>query len=420
MKMRWGSKRKSYMSVLDIGTSKVCCLVLRLNADKKPEVVGIGYAPSKGIKNGVIVDLDKATDCIRTVLEQAERQAERPIEKVIVNISSSQMRSVQYYEEMEIADGKQITASDVRRLVDGSVASHIGAGEEVLHSFPLSYVVNSEQGVEPRGMYGPSLGVHMHVIFLPESASRNLVAVLDRCHVGIEMKVASPYAAALAVVADEEKDIGTTVIDFGAGTTSFATFLGGCLVNMGTIHAGGNAMTRDIAQGLSCSLGAAERLKTLNGSAFLSPRDDMERLIVPILGDDEGANIQIPRSDLISIIVPRLEDILDRLSLGLDENPAFQVATRRLVLAGGGAGLQGIKEKTAGVLNAAVRLGKPAVLKGLPSQFDSYTFSTCIGLIKYAMIRQASILEPSTALDRQTGQKNSRVRKVIQWLSQNF
>lgn len=418
--MRWASKRKSYMSVLDIGTSKVCCLVLKMNADDRPEVIGMGYAPSKGIKNGVIVDLDKATDCIRTVLEQAEQQSERSIDKVIVNISASQMRSVQYYEEMEIDDGRQIVAADVKRLVDGSIAKHIQAGEEVLHSFPLSYVVNSEQGVEPRGMYGPKLGVHMHVVFLPESSSRNLVAVLDRCHVSVEMKVASPYAAALAVISDEEKELGATVIDFGAGTTSFATFVGGCLVNLNEVHAGGNAITRDVAQGLSCSLSAAERLKTLSGAAFLSPRDEFERIIVPILGDDEGNNIQMPRSNLISIVIPRLEDILEQLSVRLGENPRFLMATRRLVLAGGGAGLQGVKEKTEEMLGATVRLGRPAVLKGLPSQFDSYTFSTCIGLVKYAMMRQKSILSAWQTSDGQKGQKNSRIRKVVQWLSQNF
>ncbi|MBR5130612.1 MAG: cell division protein FtsA [Alphaproteobacteria bacterium] len=418
--MGWTSKRKSYMTVLDIGTSKICCLVLRMNADQKPEVIGMGYAPSKGIKNGVIVDLDKATDCIRSVLEQAEQQSERSIDKVIVNISASQMRSVQYYEEMEISDGRQIVASDVKRLVDGSIAKYIQAGEEVLHSFPLSYVVNSEQGVEPRGMYGPKLGVYMHVVFLPESSSRNLVAVLDRCHVSVEMKVATPYAAALAIISDEEKDIGATVIDFGAGTTGFSTFLGGCLVNLNVVHAGGNAITRDVAQGLSCSLATAERLKTLNGAAFLSPRDEFERLIVPVLGDEEGTNIQMPRSNLISIVIPRVEDILEKVSLQLEENPRFLMASRRLILAGGGAGLQGIKEKTEEVLNATVRLGRPAILKGLPSQFDSYTFSTCIGLVKYAMMRQENILSSWHTSDGQKGQRNSRIRKVIQWLSQNF
>lgn len=303
--MQISSKRKSYMTVLDIGTSKVCCLVIRMNSDQKPEVIGMGYAPSRGIKNGVIVDLDKATECISAVLEQAEKQAERPIDKVIVNISSAELRSVQFYAEVEIADGRQITAGDVKRLVDSSIAAHIPAGEEVIHSFPLSYMVNKEQGVEPLGMYGPILGVHMHIILLAESQSRNLVAVLDRCHVGIDMKVATPYAAALAVITEEEKEIGATVVDLGAGTTNFATFLGGCLVNLGVVHTGGNAITRDIAQGLSCSLATAERLKNLNGSAFLSPRDDLERLIVPVLGDEDGGNIQIPRSDLISIIIPR-------------------------------------------------------------------------------------------------------------------
>lgn len=419
--MAFSSKRKSYMTVLDIGTSKVCCLVIRMNADQKPEVVGMGYAPSKGIKNGVVVDLDKATECISAVLEQAEKGAERPIDKVIVNISSAQLRSVQFYAETEIADGRQITAGDVRRLVDSSIGAHVPAGEEVLHSFPLSYTVNKEQGVEPLGMYGPILGVHMHIILLAESQSRNLVAVLDRCHVGIDMKVASPYAAALAVITEEEKEIGTTVLDLGAGTTNFATFLGGCLVNLGSLHTGGNAMTRDIAQGLSCSLATAERLKNLNGSAFLSPRDDLERLIVPVLGDEEGGNIQIPRSDLISIIIPRLEDILEKTGSLMEENPQFLVATRRLILAGGGSGLQGIKEKVASILGVTVRQGKPGILKGLPTQFDSYTFSTCIGLLKYAMIRQKSIIAaPSVQFDTQKVQKKGLIRKVFKWLAQNF
>ncbi len=419
--LHFSSKRKSYMTLLDVGTSKVCCLVVRMNADQKPEVVGYGYAPSKGIKNGAIVDLDKATDCISNVLEQAEKAAERPIDKVIVNISSSSLKSLQFYEETEISDGRQISASDVKKLVDTAVASHIPSGDEVLHSFPLSYVVNDEQGVEPRGMYGSRLGVHMHMILLDESQSRNLVAVLDRCHVGIEMKVATPYASALAVLSDEEKEIGATVLDIGAGTTNFATFLGGCLVNLGLVPTGGNAITRDIAQGLSCSLGTAERLKNLNGAAFLSPRDNLERLIVPVLGDEEGGNIQIPRSDLISIIIPRVEDILEKTNLLLDEKPQFLIAMRRVVLAGGGSMLQGIKEKAAAVIGSTVRQGKPGVLKGLPTQFDAYTFSTCIGLLKYAMIRQKNIiLNSSAGLDTPKVTKNSFIRKVGKWLVQNF
>ncbi len=411
-------KKKSFMTVLDIGTSKVCCLIVKFGSDERPEVIGMGYAPAQGIKAGAIVDLDKATDCIGAVLAQAEKQAERQIESVVVNISSTQLKSHHIQKEIEISDGKPITAADVKRLVDGVVGTCMSEGNEVIHSFPLSYSVDKEQGIaDPRGLYGLKLGVHMHIITLPESQSRNLVAVLDRCHVSVEMKVATPYAAALAVLTDEEKEIGVTSIDFGAGTTSVAIFLSGGLVHLGLVPSGGNVMTRDIAQGLSTSLAVAERLKTLNGAAFLSPKDELERLIVPVLGEEEGSNIQIPRSDLISIIVPRLEEILEQTGKILDEHPHFLIATKRLVLSGGGAGLQGLKEKATASLSGTVRLGRVVPVKGLSNQFDFYTFSTCIGLLKYAMIRQKSLLNEQFA---PKPAKQGVFGKVTQWLAQNF
>lgn len=411
-------KLKSFVTVLDIGTSKVCCLMVRFGSDDRPEVIGMGYAPSKGIKAGAIVDLDKATDCIGDVLAQAEKQAERTIEKVIVNISSTQLKSTHIQKEIEISDGKPITASDVKRLVDNVITSCMSDGNEVIHSFPLSYTVDKEQGImDPRGLYGNRLGVHMHVISLPESQARNLVSVLDRCHVSIDMKVATPYASALAVLSDEEKEIGVTGIDFGAGTTTLALFLGGGLVHLGVIPIGGNAMTRDIAQGLSTSLSGAERLKTLNGAAFLSPKDELERLIVPIVGEEEGSNLQIPRSDLIRIIMPRLEEVLEHCSKTLEVNPHFVVATKRFVLTGGGSNLQGIKEKTAECLGGVTRIGKASPIKGLPTQFDSYTFSTCIGLLKYAIIRQKSLLNEQSAVKPV---KYGFLGKVVQWVLQNF
>ncbi len=419
--MRFGgirSKGKSYVTVLDIGTSKICGLMVHVPADGKPEVVGFGYAPAKGIKAGAIVDLDKATECIGSVLAQIEKQADRQIDSVTVNISSSQLKSNHLYQETTIADGHPITATDVKHLVDGMVASCVSAEDEVIHTFPLGYVVDKEQGInDPRGLYATTLGAHVHVITIPETQLRNLVMVLDRCHVGIDMKVATPYASALAVLSDEEKEIGATVIDMGAGTTSLALFLSGGLVHLGLVARGGNAITRDIAQGLSASLATAERLKTLNGAAFLSPKDELERLIVPIIGEEDGSNIQIPRADLIKIIVPRLEEILERAGRVLDEKEVFSVAARRLVLCGGGSELQGLKEKSAALLNGNVRLGKPGTIKNLPNQFDSYTFVTCMGLLKYVLADYQRM--PVEQFNGQVKQKG-RLGKVMQWLIKNF
>jgi cell division protein FtsA len=412
------SKIKPFITVLDIGTSKVCCLIVRFDSEEKPEVLGMGYAPAQGIKAGAIVDLEKATACIASVLAQAEKQAERQIDKVIVNISSTQLKSLYAYREIEIAEGKPITAGDVKRLVDDLIAAHMGSNDEIIHSFPLGYVVDKEQGsMDPRGLYGTLLGAHVHLTLLPESQLRNLVAVLDRCHVSIEMKVAAPYAAALSVLTEEEKEIGATCLDMGAGTTGICVFLGGGLVNLGIVPIGGNAVTRDIAQGLGASIATAERLKNLNGAAFLSPRDELERLIVPVLGEEEGSNVQLPRSDLISIIIPRIEEILEQVGRFLKKESRFNIATKRIVLTGGGSELQGIKEKTARELDASVRIGKPSAIKGMQGQYDAYTFSTCIGLLKYAMMKYKNL--PMEKLVSTAPQKGL-FGKVIEWLTQNF
>lgn len=410
---------KSILTLLDVGTSKVCCLIVRFGPDNVPEVIGCGYAPSNGIQAGAIVDMDAATESIRSALSQADAQAGRLTTSVIVNISSTQMKSHHIVKEIEISDSRPIAGSDVRRLVDGIIAGCLAEGEEVVHSFPLGYIVDKEQNIQdPRGLYGLKLGVHLHVVTLPESQSRNLVAVLDRCHVSIDTKVATPYASALATVTEEEKSVGVTVVDFGAGTTSLAVFSDGGLVHLDLIPQGGNILTKDITRALNTSFSVAERLKTLHGAAFLSPRDEIERLSVPVLGE-EGTNVQIRQAELISIVIPRLEEILENISLVFKQYPQFIISTNHLILNGGGSMLQGIKEKTAAVLGAeTTRIGKPDTVRGLSPQFAPYTFSACIGLLKYVMIRERSLLNEN--FKSQSALKKGFIGKVTQWLIQNF
>ena len=407
-------KKKPYITVLDIGTSKICGFMAHVQSNGKVSIIGTGFMPAKGIKSGTIVDLDKATECIGAVLMQIEKQADKEIETVTVNVSSGQLKSRHLVKTVPIADGHPITASDVRHLVDGMIAQGVPAEEEVLHAFPLSYTIDKEQGVaEPWGLYANQLKAHVHVVTIPETQLRNLVMVLDRCHVEIDKKVATPYAMGLACLLDEEKKVGATVVDMGAGTTSFASFMDGGLVHLGLVPFGGNHLTRDIAQVLSTSLTSAERLKILNGAAFLSPKDELERIIVPIIGEEEETNIHRPRSDLIKIIVPRLEDIFEKILVLLSEKEVFQVAARRIVLSGGTASLQGIKEKTESFLQGNVRLAKLPQIKNLPNQFDSYTFMVCIGLLEYVL---SSFDYKVAEKFEKPIQKTTRLGKVLKWL----
>ena len=414
--MRKGFRKKTYLNLLDIGSSKIACLVVRLTDDKYAEVVGASCVPSQGIQAGMIWDLAAATTCIGEALHQAEKQADHPIESVIVNISSSELHSLHLYHEIPILTGKAVSGGDVKRLVDEIVSTHVPPGEEVLHAFPLGYVLDKEQGhTDPRGVYATTLGAHVHVITIPQTQAMNLLTVLDRCHVSVAMKVATPYASALSVLSEEEKDIGTTVLDFGAGTTSYAVFVGGGVMQLGVVQMGGNQMTRDIAQALDTDLKNAERLKVLNGAAFLSPRDELESVIVPILGDEEGANMQVRRSDLISVIVPWLEETLEKINVDLDQNPTFTAVAKRFVLTGCASGLAGLKEKTTSLLGGITRIGKTKQIKSLPSAYDSCTFNVCIGLLTYALMR---LQDRNFENFQAAGASQSWLRKGIEWIKQ--
>jgi len=408
-------RSKSYITVLDIGTSKVCGFMAHIQSDNRPEIVGVGYAAAKGIKAGAISNLEKATECISSVIGQIERQAGRSVDSVTVNISSGQLRSRHLSKEVALDNSRPITSADIRHLVDSIIETAVSGDEEVLHPFPSGYAIDNEPGYnpDPRGLFANTLKAYVHVITIPETQLRNLVMVLDRCHVSIDKKVATPYASGLAVLTEEEKDVGATVIDMGAGTTSYAQFMNGSLVHLGLVPKGGDAMTRDIAQIFSTSPAEAERLKTREGAAFLSPRDEIDHVIVPMIGEEKETNKQVRRADLIQVIVPQLEDILEQVDQQLNKRELFSVAARRIVLCGGGSELQGIKEKTEAVLRANARLGKPHPIKSLPNQFDSYRFLTCIGLLKYVL--STATPKIGKQFDKPEKQK-SRLRKVLQWL----
>lgn len=412
--MFFSRKIKSYITVLDIGTSKVCGLMAHIGTDGKPEVIAVGHAPAQGIKAGAIIDLEKATECIGSVISQIEKQANHPVDTVSITISSTFLKSHHLSREVPIEADRPITATDVKHLVDSILTTGIPSDEEILLAIPLGYAVDKEKGIaDPRGLYANFLKAYVHIVTIPENQLKNLVMVFDRCHVRIDRKIPTPYASALGALSEEEKDIGATVVDMGGGTTSYALFMNGGLVHLGLIPQGGNAITRDIAQVLSTSSDTAERLKTLNGVAFLSPRDELDRIIFPLISEENETNVQLPRADLIKIIIPRLEDILGRLNSQLNERETFSVATRRIVLCGGGALLQGIKEKTESILGANIRIAKINQIKCLPNQLDSYTFITCMGLLKYVLSK--SDPRPTAHFDETAPQK-SHVRKVLQWL----
>lgn len=411
-------KSKSIYTFLDIGSSKISCLMARMNEGTAPEIVAHSSVQSKGIQNGAIWDIEAAKLCVDNALRQAEKMAGKTISSVFVNISSSQIKSLQLYDEMDIPNGRAITSDDIKQLVDSMLSTQIPADEEILHAIPIGYAVDEEHGSsDPRGIHGHTLGARLHVITIPQTQTMNLLKVLDWCHVTVAAKVATPYASALAVLNEDEMDLGTTVVDFGAETTSYAILIGGGLMQLGLIPKGGNDITRAIAQTFNTDLQNAERKKVLNGAATLAPRDEVEPVIIPVLGDESGTNIQIRRSQLIETIVPYLDDILSQLYTIFNEDTTFSSVARRYVLTGGGSGFDGLAEKIKAYWGGIARLGKIKQIKNLPNKYDSCTFNVCVGLLVYAKMRmQNKVLDNFEEKPAVVGW----LGKVKEWLKQNL
>ena len=411
--------RNGLIAVLDVGSTKVCCLIARVPAGKGAKIVGIGHQVSNGIRAGAIVDMDAAEASIRSTVETAEKMAGENISQVIVNLSAGEPESRLIAYDISIA-GHQIGDADLRRILDPDSLSQENLGNrELVHSIAVGYSIDGCRGVrDPRGMYGERLGVNLHTVSALSGAVRNLVTCISRCHLGVEGKVVSSYASALACLVEDEKKLGVTCIDMGGGTTSIAVFFDGELVHIDSLSIGGVHVTNDIARGLSTPLAHAERMKTLYGSVIPSPSDEHELITVPPIGEKISANTgQVPRSMLIGIIRPRLEETFEMVRARLQDAGFDKVAGRRVVLTGGAAQLPGAADLAAMILDKQVRIGRPKPMEGLTDAVGGPAFATTAGLLVYALNDLADAPEGAY---RPTEGPNGRFGRLGQWIRENF
>lgn len=420
-KKKNGAKvRSGLIAALDVGTTKVCCLIARPGgADKPPRVVGIGHQASRGLRAGVIVDMEGVEASLRAAVEAAEQMAGENIRHVVVNFPGVGVSSRMIAYEVAIG-GHAIGDSDVRRVMDPAPALAEKPDDyEMIHALPVGYSIDGNRGVrDPRGMYGQRLGVNLHVVAVPGGPLRNLTTAVARCHLDVEQMVVAPYASALASLVDDEVQLGVTLIDMGGGTTSVAVFFDGELVHTDCVPVGGVHVTNDIARGLSTPLAQAERLKTLYASALPSPSDDREMITVPLIGEDgAGEPHQIPRSMLVGIVRPRIEEILEMVRQRLEAAGFDKVAGRRVVLTGGASQMSGVREFTAQLLDRQVRQGRPKTIDGLAEAVSGPAFSTAAGLLAFALktprAAEAAALQAG-------GPMPGRFGRLGQWLRENF
>ncbi|CAN5209672.1 cell division protein FtsA [soil metagenome] len=427
-----GSKRGTVVSVLDVGSSKICCLIARLRPTVQGEslrgrthaveVLGIGHQRSRGIKSGVVANLEAAEQAIRQAVDAAERMAKVTVESLIVNVSCGRLASETYAASIAL-DGEAIRDTDIGRVLAAGRRHSISQGRAVIHSLPIAYSLDGEGGVaDPRGMFGQRLGVDMHVVTADEPPLGNLELCINRCHLSIAGMVASPYASGLAALADDEAELGCAVIDFGGGTTTIAVFSRGRFVHVDAIAVGGQHITTDIARGLSTPIEEAERLKTMYGSALPGVSDERDMLSVrPLADDPEGdPQAQVPRSALTRIIRPRVEEILELTRDRLNASGFAGLVGRRMVLVGGASQLTGLGEAARRILARNVRLGRPLGIAGMPETARGPAFTAAVGLLVYPQVAEMEQMDEGRAPALAMTGTGGYFARVGQWIRESF
>jgi len=423
-------RRNALVAALDIGSSKLACLIARLRPHAPQqvltrrshavEVIGFGHTGARGTKAGGVINLAQAEESIRQAVDSAERMASVEIESVMLSLSGGRLGSELFAAEVDIA-GSAVSEGDIGRVLAAGSRQSLREGRAVLHSLPVGYSIDGGNGIrDPRGMLGARFGVHMHVATTDIAAARNLMLAVERCHLAVEAMVASPYVAGLAVIADDEADLGSAVIDMGAGTTTFAVFLGGAFVHAEGFALGGHNVTMDIARGLSTGIADAERLKTLYGSVLIGGSDERDMIAVPPIDEDEREQPHfVSRATLVSIIKPRVEEILEMVRDRLAASSFAAEPRGRVILTGGASQLTGLPELAARVLGRPVRVGRPLGIAGLPDAAKGPAFAAAAGLLVYPQVAHREHFETRGKRYLMSG-SGGYFARVGQWLRESF
>ncbi len=433
---------------LDVGTTKVVCFIAELDDDGVLRVQGVGHHRSRGMRCGQVVDMTALEGSVRAAVDAAEQMAELRISRVSVTVTGGSLASTNVDATIPLG-GSPVRDQDVRRVVESgrhqltvdaarqgihfdNTGFHVHQDRELIHCIPTSYTIDGGDGViDPRGMFGELLGVRIHAVSAGVGPWRNLATVIERCHLQPEERVASPYASSLACTVDDEKEMGVTVIDMGGGTTSVSVFVDGHPVYADVIPVGGQHVTNDVAKGLSVDRDLAERLKTIHASVLPSPADSRELLRLALVGEDEfeTGGHEVPRSELVRIVRPRLEETFELVRDRLSRAGMLYAAGRRVVLTGGASQLQGVREMAELILDKQVRLGRPRRLKGVPESASGPAFAACAGLLRYAIQDHVAAgrgqagfgaLDPVTDGDTAPERTGGVFRRAGAWLRENF
>lgn len=411
--------RNGLIAALDIGTTKVVCFVARVQNNKPLEILGLSHQIARGLRRGVIVDMDAAVQSIANAVHLAEEMAQDTVERVYVSLSGGHPSS-QLIDFETPVHTNLITDTDLHRLfTQARNYTALPQDHRLMHMIPTEFFIDGEGGIQdPRGMAGEHLKVRMNLVSANNSSVVNLKTCLQRSHLDAEVEVVSGYASGLGCLVEDELELGVTLIDMGGGTTDISVYMEGELVYMDSLPVGGTQVTSDISRGLTTPLDHAERMKTKFGSCLPAPSDDREIIRVPLLGEEDDAEgTTVARSMLVGIIQPRLEETFELVRERLEQSGFDKSVGRQVVITGGASQLRGVPEMAARVLNKKIRLARPHKIEGLAESTSGPEFSVAMGLLTYAREKHDAWPTSPTGVGHDP---TSIIGKIKLWLKQNF
>ena len=412
---------REHIGVLDIGTSKIVCMIANTRptiAGAAPitEFAGIGHQQSAGIKAGVIIDLDAAEHAVRAAVAQAERMAGVTLDEVQIGVACGRLKSNHFTAEAKIERGV-VQASDLARLSDGARSYTEKDGRVLVHLNRLVYALDGAVGIrDPLGMAGRLLSANLHAVTADDAPLRNLLLLAERCYLTPSGLVPTSLASALAATTEDERRLGVTVVDIGAGVTTIAVFADGQYLFTDTLAQGGGHMTYEIAKFLAAPLAESERIKAVYGTMVVAASDERDVFSYSLAGEPDGVRQTSNKARLRSVLRPRVQSLLIHVRDRLDAAGMAAYGGGRMVLTGGGAQVIGLANFAAEVLARPVRIGRPSLLAGSPSSLNGPAFATAFGLLAAANDPGAAVLAGSRRPDLASGY----LGRMGQWLRESF
>lgn len=431
--MRRAAMQRGVIGILDIGTFKIAALVLRLNESARPaqgsgvgqlagqagfRVIGAGTTRSRGVRFGEISAMSETERAVRTALQAAQKMAQTRVDHVILCASGGGVRSYGLAGEVALED-TTVAEDDIARVLAACDVPDFGPGREALHAQPVNFALDHRSGLlDPRGQTGQRLACDMHLLTVDAAVISNLIQCLKRCDVELAGIASAAYVSGKSALVEDEQELGGACVDIGGGTTGISVFIKKHMIYADSLRLGGDHVTSDISKGLRVDLATAERIKTFYGGVQATSMDDRE--IIEIGGDSgdwEKDRRTVSRSELIGIMRPRVEEILEEVRARLDAAGFDHLPSHQIVLTGGASQTPGLDGLAARILGQQVRLGRPLRVQGLPQAASGPAFAASVGLCLFAANPQDEWWDFAPPAERYPARS---LKRAMRWFRDNW